>query len=303
MLKFWLCFLSFFYTVNSFSTEEEKVKNECNLCFKEKNSSSLIESNKIFSCTCVDAHICKKCILNLIVAKINLKKEKELIENNKKIKFLELIFNYIKEAIKEKNNNLQNFVKDIIKKKEKIEEEKKYEDIYQKLNAEEKLVYNTINKGEDKNGNTIFYIGEEKDPTRKLKFIKSFLSLLKKFDKYSYSRFTNDIRLVIQANRNQDMDIEGIEGWEEEDVEIKVSCKHDTTELQKKIKNEKVILINCPFCRYGIEKESAFFLKICEELSSQELSKKLIYEGPSSQESSKKPCCREICEGLCPFCC
>ena len=180
MLKFWLCFLSFFYTVNSFSTEEEKVKNECNLCFKEKNSSSLIESNKIFSCTCVDAHICKKCILNLIVAKINLKKEKELIENNKKIKFLELIFNYIKEAIKEKNNNLQNFVKDIIKKKEKIEEEKKYEDIYQKLNAEEKLVYNTINKGEDKNGNTIFYIGEEKDPTEKLKFIKSFLSLLKK---------------------------------------------------------------------------------------------------------------------------
>ena len=60
------------------------------------------------------------------------------------------------------------------------------------------------------------------------------------------------------------MDIEGIEGWEEEDVEIKVSCKRDTTELQKKIKNEKVILINCPFCRYGIEKESAFFLKETE---------------------------------------
>ena len=291
MLKFWLCFLSFFYTVNSFSTEEEKVKKKCYICLGEKNSSSLIESKEIFSCGCkVDHTICKDCILESIEKKINLKKEKELIGNNKKIKFLELIFNYIKEAIKEKNNNLQNFVKDIIKKKEKIEEEKKYEDIYQKLNAEEKLVYNTINKGEDKNGNTIFYIGEEKDPTEKLKFIKSFLSLLKKFDKYSYSRFTNDIRLVIQANRNQDMDIEGIEGWEEEDVEIKVSCKLDKTELQKKIKNEKVILIKCPYCRYGIEKESDFFLK-------------KIFGEPSSQESSKKPYCREICEGLCPFCC
>ena len=50
---------------------------------------------------------------------------KELIENNKKIKFLELIFNYIKEAIKEKNNNLQNFVKDINKEKRKNRRRKK----------------------------------------------------------------------------------------------------------------------------------------------------------------------------------
>ena len=288
MLKFWLCFLSFFYTVNSFSTEEEKVKNECNVCFEEKNSSSLIESNKIFSCTCVDVHICKECILKLIVAKINLKKEKELTERNKKIKFLELIFGHIKEAIKEKNNNLQNFVKDIIKKKEKIEEEKKYEDIYQKLNAEEKLVYRAINKEEGKYGNTIFYIGEEKDPTEKLKFIKSFLSLLKQFNKNSHSSFTQDIEWSIRNNYNEKIKIEEIEKWEEKDVEIKVSCKLDTTELQK-IKKEKVILINCPFCKYGIEKESAFFLKICGE-------------EPSSQESSKKLSCIEYCGNICSDC-
>ena len=285
MLRSWLYFLSFFYTVNSFSTEEEKVKNECNLCFKEKNSSSLIESNKIFSCTCVDAHICKKCILNLIVAKINLKKEKELTEKNKKIKILELIFGYIKDEIKNRNYDLQNFVEDIIKKKEKIEEEKKYEDIYQKLNAEEKLVYNTINKGEDKNGNTIFYIGEEKDPTEKLKFIKSFLSLLKQFNEDSHKFFKRDIERSIQRNCNNNMDIKEIEEWKEKDVDIEVSCRLDTTELQKK----EFISIKCPYCRRVIEKESAFFLKICEELS--------------SQESSKKSYCREICEGLCPFCC
>ena len=310
MLRSWLYFLSFFYTVNSFSTEEEKVKKECNLCYEDKDSRLLIEPKEIFSCQCVDVHICKKCILGLIGEKINLKKEKELTEKNKKIKILELIFGYIKDEIKNRNYDLQNFVEDIIKKKEKIEEKEKKEkekkeceDIkigeYKQLNAEEKLVYRAINKEEDKVGNIIFYIGDEKEPTEKLKFIKSFLSLLKQFNEDSHKFFKRDIERSIQRNCNNNMDIKEIEEWKEKDVDIEVSCRLDTTELQKK----EFISIKCPYCRRVIEKESAFFLKICEELSSQELSKKLIYEGPSSQESSKKPCCREICEGLCPFCC
>ena len=67
MLRFCLCFLSFFYTVNSFSTEEEKVKKECNLCYEDKDSRLLIEPKEIFSCQCVDVHICKKCILTIKV--------------------------------------------------------------------------------------------------------------------------------------------------------------------------------------------------------------------------------------------
>ena len=185
------------------------------------------------------------------------------------------------------------------------------------MNAEEKLVYNTINKGEDKNGNTIFYIGEEKDPTEKLKFIKSFLSLLKDFNEGSYYPFTDNIERYISDNRHKTMKIKEIEEWEEKDVEIKLSGRLDTTELQKKIKKEKVIRITCPYCRREIEKESAFFLKICEGLSSQESSKKLICKKPSSQESSKKLICKkpssqessrklsciEYCGNICSDCC
>ena len=313
MLKFWFCFLSFFYTVNSSSTEEEKV--ECWLCREENDSSSLKKAEEIFSCNCNEDHlICKKCILKLIGEKINLKKEKELTEKNKKIKILELIFGYIKDEIKNKNNyDLQNFVKYIIEKKEKIEEEEKKEkekkeceDIkigeYKQLNAEEKIVYRAINKEIEKNENIIFYIGDEKEPTEKLKFIKSFLSLLKKFNKNSHFRFTDKIKKSISDNCHKEMEIKEIEKWEEKDVEIEVSCRLDTTELQKKIKKGKVILINCPFCKYGIEKASAFFLKICEEPSSQESSRKLICEEPSSQESSKKLSCIEYCGNICSDC-
>ena len=292
MLKLWLCFLSFFYTVNSFSTEEEKVKKKCYICLGEENSSSLIESKEIFSCKCkVDHTICKDCILELIEKKINLKKEKELIENNKKIEILGLIFGAIKDGINE--NFLQNFAKNIIGEKEKIEKEEEEKNIkigeYQQLNEEEKLVYSAINKRENKDGNTIFYIGEEKDPTKQLKFIKSFLPLLEEFNKESHESFTRDIEWSIFQNCHQEMKIKEIEKWEEKDVEIEVSCELGTTELQKKIKNEKIIRIECPFCRYGIEKESAFFLK-------------KIFGEPSSQESSKKFSCLKYCGNICSDC-
>ena len=171
------------------------------------------------------------------------------------------------------------------------------------MNAEEKLVYRAINKEEDKVGNIIFYIGDEKEPTEKLKFIKSFLSLLKDFNEWSYYLFTDNIERYISDNRHKTMKIKEIDEWEEKDVDIEVSCRLDTTELQKKIKKEKVIRITCPYCRRVIEKESAFFLKICEELSSQESSKKLICEKPSSQESSRKLSCIEYCGNICSDCC
>lgn len=288
MLKFWLYFFSFFNIINIFSTEEEKVK--CNICLQEKDSSLLIESKEIFSCPCIDKPICKECILGLIRGKINSKKEKELIENNKKIGILEVIFECIKVEINNNNNNLQDFVKNIIEEKEKIEEEEENENIkigeYKQLNEEEKLVYSAINKREKEDGNTIFYIGEEKDPTRKLKFIKSFLSLLKKFNKNSHFRFTDKIKKSISDNCHKEMEIEEIEKWEEKDVEIEVSCRLDTTELQKKIKNEKVISIKCPFCLKEIEGESDFFLK-------------KIFGEISPQKSSSYI---EICGNICSDC-
>ena len=284
MLSFWLCFLSFFYTVNSFSTEKEKV--ECYMCCDKKDSSLLIKSKEIFPCNCVndvDKHICKECILKLIVTTINSEREKELTENNEKINILDLIFNHIRDEIKNKNNNdLQDFVKNIIKKAEKIGE-------YQELNAEEKLVYDNINEGKDEEENTIFYIGAEKDPTQKLNFIKSFLSLLKNFDVGSYYSFTRDIELSIYYNYNQNISIEEIKKWEEKDVEINLSVELDTTELQKKIKNEKVISIKCPYCQVNIKEESDFFLK-------------KIFGEPSSQELSKKLSCLEYCGNICSDC-
>ena len=285
MLKFWICFLSFFYTVNSFSTEEEKVA--CWMC-EEENSSLLLKPREAFSCNCVDTtedkHMCKKCILKYIVETINSKKEKEFTENNKKIEILQIIFGCIGDAIIDKENkDIQDFVKNIIKKAEKIGE-------YQELNAEEKLVYDNINEEKDDYGNTIFYIGEEKDPTKKLKFIKSFLSLLKEFDKDYHFLFKRNIEFSIFHNCRQDMKIEEIDTWEEKDVEIEVSCELDTTELQKKIKNEKVISFKCPFCLKKIEGESDFFLK-------------KIFGEISPQESSKKPCCIEYCGNICSDCC
>ena len=86
MLSFWLCFLSFFYTVNSFSTEKEKV--ECYMCCDKKDSSLLIKSKEIFPCNCVndvDKHICKECILKLIVTTINSEREKELTFENYRV--------------------------------------------------------------------------------------------------------------------------------------------------------------------------------------------------------------------------
>ena len=292
MLRFWLCFLSFFYTVNSFSTEEEKAA--CWMC-EEDDSSLLLKPREVFSCNCVDTtedkHICKKCILKCIVETINSKKEKEFTENNKKIEILQIIFGCIGDAIIDKENkDIQDFVKNIIEEGKT----KNYEDIkieeYQELNTEKKLVYKAINEKKDDCGNTIFYIGNEQDPTKKLKFIKSFLSLLKKFNPESHSLFTRNIEWSIWRNCQQEMKIKEIEKWEEKDVEIEVSCELGTTELQKKIKNEKIIRIECPFCRYGIEKESAFFLK-------------KIFGEPSSQESSKKLSCLEYCGNICSDCC
>ena len=285
MLSFWICFLSFFYTVNSFSTEEEKVA--CWMC-EEENSSLLLKPREAFSCNCVDTtedkHMCKKCILKYIVETINSKKEKEFTENNKKIEILQIIFGCIGDAIIDKENkDIQDFVKKIIEKAKKIGE-------YQELNAEEKLVYDNINEGKDEEENTIFYIGAEKDPTQKLNFIKSFLSLLKNFDVGSYYSFTRDIELSIYYNYNQNISIEEIKKWEEKDVEINLSVELDTTELQKKIKNEKVISFKCPFCLKKIEGESDFFLK-------------KIFGEISPQESSKKPCCIEYCGNICSDCC
>ena len=244
MLRFWLCFLSFFYTVNSFSTEEEKLEKECEMCWEKKDSSTLIKSKEIFPCNnCTEDHlICKECILSIIMIKPNLGKEKELTENNEKIKVLELIFGYIKEEISsEQNNYLQDFVKGIIneeKNKEKNKEEKKDEEIKtgeeQNLNAEKELVYKTIYEKKDEQGNTIFYIGNEQDPTEKLKFIKSFLSLLKNFNEKFYPLFTRNIEWAIRHNCQQEMKIKEIEKWEEKDVETNLSVRLGTTELQKK---------------------------------------------------------------------
>ena len=90
------------------------------MCCDKKDSSLLIKSKEIFPCNCVndvDKHICKECILKLIVTTINSEREKELTENNEKINILDLIFNHIRDEIKNKNNNdLQDFVKNIIKK-------------------------------------------------------------------------------------------------------------------------------------------------------------------------------------------
>ena len=304
MLKLWLCFLSFFYTVNSFSTEEEKAA--CWMC-EEDDSSLLLKPREVFSCNCVDTtedkHICKKCILKCIVETINSKKEKEFTENNKKIEILQIIFGCIGDAIIDKENkDIQDFVKNIIEEGKT----KNYEDIkieeYQELNTEKKLVYKAINEKKDDCGNTIFYIGNEQDPTKKLKFIKSFLSLLKKFNPESHSLFTRNIEWSIWRNCQQEMKIKEIEEWEK-DVEINLSVNLDTTELQEKIKNEKVISIICPFCLNEIEGESAFFLKkIFGEPSSQESSKKLICEEPSSQESSKKFSCLKYCGNICSDC-
>ena len=297
MLSFWLCFLSFFYTVNSFSTKEEKV--ECCMCCDKKDSSLLIKSKEIFPCNCVndvDKHICKECILKLIVTTINSEKEKELTENNEKIEILQIIFGCIGDAIIDKENkDIQDFVKNIIEEGKT----KKYEDIkigeYQELNTEEKLVYKAIivykaiNEKKDDYGNTTFYIGNEQDPIIKLNFIKSFLSLLEKLNKKSHSLFTRNIEWSIWHNCHKEMKIEEIEKWEEKDFKIEVSCELDTTELQKKIKNEKVIRIECPFCRKKIENKSDFFLK-------------KIFGEPSSQELSKKLSCLEYCGNICSDC-
>lgn len=293
MLSFWICFLSFFYTVNIFSTEEEKVKKKCGICleeFEENDSSTLIKSKKIFSCNCNENNlICKKCILRLIEGKINSKKEEKLAKDNEKILILELIFGHIREAIKKKNNNLQDFVKKIIEEKEEIEEEEKNNKNgnknikigeYKQLNEEKKLVYRAINKEEDKDGIISYYIGDEKDPKEKLKFIKSFLSLLRQFNEIFHNSFKSDIELSLLEN-SKIITIEEIEKWEEKDIKIEVSGSLDTTELQKKIKNEEVIRIECPFCKREIKKESTFFLK-------------KIFE---------EPCCIKYCEYLCPFCC
>ena len=74
MLSFWLCFLSFFYTVNSFSTEEKQEEEiKCYSC-KEivmtipKNNENNYTVEKpfaslscIFNCNCNSYFLCKSC--------------------------------------------------------------------------------------------------------------------------------------------------------------------------------------------------------------------------------------------------
>lgn len=48
MLRFWVCFLSFFYTLNGFSTKKEEEKTKCCLCNNitikiEKESQKIIQ--------------------------------------------------------------------------------------------------------------------------------------------------------------------------------------------------------------------------------------------------------------------
>lgn len=83
MLKFWLCFLSFFYTVNSFSTEEKQEEEiKCKICNntiikiekeitknkKEENNEenytvkeSFASLSCIFDCECNSYFLCKSC--------------------------------------------------------------------------------------------------------------------------------------------------------------------------------------------------------------------------------------------------
>ena len=76
MLRFCLCFLSFFYTVNSFSTEEkQKEEIKCYLCKKtiikiekEKNNKENYTAEApfaslscIFNCKCNSLFLCKDC--------------------------------------------------------------------------------------------------------------------------------------------------------------------------------------------------------------------------------------------------
>ena len=76
MLRFCLCFLSFFYTVNSFSTEEkQKEEIKCYLCKKtiikiekEKNNKENYTAEApfaslscIFDCNCNSYFLCKSC--------------------------------------------------------------------------------------------------------------------------------------------------------------------------------------------------------------------------------------------------
>ena len=74
MLSFWLCFLSFFYTVNSFSTEEKQEEEiKCYSC--NKNVMTIPKNNEknytvekpfaslscIFDCKCNSFFLCKNC--------------------------------------------------------------------------------------------------------------------------------------------------------------------------------------------------------------------------------------------------
>ena len=99
MLRSWLYFLSFFYTVNSFSTEEEKVKKECTLCYEDKDSRLLIEPKEIFSCqymTYIPLLIDSKIInIKLLTLLDNFVKE-EIINLNQKCYQCQRICNYKK---------------------------------------------------------------------------------------------------------------------------------------------------------------------------------------------------------------
>lgn len=102
MLSFWVCFLSFFYTINSFSTEEkqeEKIKcyscNEIVMTITKNNEKNYTVEKPfaslscIFDCECNSFFLCKNCYKKKNLAKCpkcknNKKQSLENTNNNYK---------------------------------------------------------------------------------------------------------------------------------------------------------------------------------------------------------------------------
>ena len=98
MLSFWICFLSFFYTVNIFSTEEEQEEEiKCYSCKKTIIKIEKEENNKenytveahfaslscIFNCECNSFFLCKNCYKKKNLAKCPKCNKKCNNKNNK----------------------------------------------------------------------------------------------------------------------------------------------------------------------------------------------------------------------------